>query len=118
MIDSILSYWANPWIAFFLYWLPLSLCTVGYTLRTFENYYKDVTNRDEYEKEKSKNPESMAAYYSPTDTIGTLIGRAIVTIVPICNLWASVFDISPRLFGKLIRQIELIFNQPLVPKRK
>lgn len=29
------------------------------------------------------------------DTIGTLIGRAIVTITPVANLWAASFDVAP-----------------------
>ncbi len=124
MIDALLGYWANPWFALFLYWLPLSICMVGYTLRTFENYHKDVTARREYlaakealsrmsDDERSRKTNFL--HYSPTDTIGTLIGRALVTIVPIANMWAAIFDVSPRLFCRVIEHIEAIFNQPLVP---
>jgi hypothetical protein len=125
MIDAILSYWANPWIAVFLYWLPLSICAVGYTLKTFENYQKDFRARGVYiakltaakalEKTDSGRAMRTVGYYYPTDKIGTLIGRAVVSICPIANLWAAMFDVSPRLFHRLIQQIEKFFDPPLVP---
>jgi hypothetical protein len=125
MIDYILGYWANPWIALFLYWLPLGICAVGYTLRTFENYHKDLKARSEYVTaraaakavEGTDNGRAMMAvgYYRPTDKIGTLIGRAVVSICPIANVWSAMFDVSPRLFHRLIQQIERFFDQPLVP---
>lgn len=123
MIDYILGYWANPWIALFLYWLPLGICAVGYTLRTFENYQKDLKARSEYVTARAAaNAETgggyakrSICYYRPTDKIGTLIGRAVVSICPIANIWSAMFDVSPRLFHRLIQQIEKFFDQPLVP---
>lgn len=123
----------------FLYWLPLSICVVGYTLRTAENYQKDLNERDKYKvlmnkrKELESDPEELdrfvrsgeardsdkyTSYYSPTDKIGTLIGRALVSIVPVANLWAGMFDVAPRLFRRLIERIEKIFDSPLVPAPK
>lgn len=124
MIDAILGYWANPWIAMMLYWLPLSICALGYTLRTFENYHKDLAARTAYvsalaeAKRKDDDGRSMRGvdYYSPTDKIGTLIGRALVTLCPIANVWAAVFDVSPRMFSRIIQRVEAIFDQPLVPR--
>lgn len=124
MIDVILDYWLNPWFALLLYWMPLSICFVGYTLRTFENYHKDLRNREIYERSQAPKPPNFpdtkikyVGYYDPTDTIGTLIGRAIVSIVPVCNIWAAMFDVSPRLFERFIYRIRKLFDQPLVPKR-
>lgn len=123
MIETILNYWANPWIALFLYWLPMSICAVGYTLRTFENYHKDLLARDKYIAALSDamniDDNGMAkrgvSYYHPTDRIGTLIGRALIVFVPLANVWAAVFDVSPRLFSRVVEKIEKIFDQPLVP---
>lgn len=139
---SVITYltenWMTGWMGMLLYWLPLAVCVVGYTLRTSENLQKDYIVREKYrnylkrlkelegdEKEtdnfkKSCRNDSVlyASYYSPTDKIGTLIGRALVTIIPFANLWAGVFDISPRLFKRLIETIEKIFDTPLVPQDK
>lgn len=140
VIDWILSNWMTGWMGLFLYWVPLSICVVGYTLRTAENYQKDLLERDKYRnliknrKELEDDQDALdsfnrrvrechdsdkyTAYYNPTDKIGTLIGRALVSIVPVANLWAGMFDVAPRLFHRLIERIEVIFDTPLVPEPK
>lgn len=137
-VSYLLSFWMTGWLGLLLYWLPLSLCVFGYTLRTAENFQKDLIERDKvlnyemklkelegdvdaldrlYSSVRIEN-EKYATYYSPTDRIGTLIGRVLVSIIPIANLWAGMFDISPRLFSRLIERIEIIFDTPLVPSNK
>jgi hypothetical protein len=96
----------TSWMGFLLYWLPLSLCVYGYTIRTWLNYQKDVKDRESME------------FYSPTDTIGTLIGRGLASTIPVVNLWAASFDVAPRLFSALFKWLGRIFDQPLVPKKK
>lgn len=137
-IDWILTNWMTGWLGMFLYWLPLSICVVGYTLRTAENYQKDIIQRDKvinYEKRRKElegdtdaldqfnrlarcEDSRYASHYYPTDKIGTLIGRALVSIVPVANLWAGMFDVAPRLFRRMIERIEKIFDSPLVPAPK
>lgn len=138
-INYLLTNWMTGWLGLFLYWLPLSICAVGYTLRTAENYQKDLIERDKvrnlikkhkelegdtealdrFERSSERrNSDKYASYYSPTDKIGTLIGRALVSIIPVANLWAGMFDVAPRLFHRLIERIEKIFDTPLVPPVK
>ncbi len=93
-----------------LYWLPMVICIVGYTIRTARNIQKDKRERIQHEKNE-------IGYYSPTDTIGDLIGRSLVSIIPIANLWSALFDISPMLFDRLFKWVSCTFNQPLVPIR-
>lgn len=104
MIDWVLGLWANKWIALGLYWLPMGFCAVGYMLRTARNFAKDRANR-----------VKPGHYYHPTDTLGTLIGRGIVTVVPLANVCAAVFDLTPEVFGHFFKWIERAFNVPLVP---
>jgi hypothetical protein len=106
MIDWVMRQWANVWIALGLYWLPVAICAVGYVIRTWRNYRKDRKARD------------TEKFYSPTDTVGTLIGRGIVSVVPIANLCAAAFDLAPEMLGRFIERIGRIFNQPLVPRRR
>lgn len=132
-ISYLLTNWMTGWMGMLLYWLPLSICVVGYTLRTAENYQKDLIERDKYRKSSKirkemgsdelndyirKNKDEYSSYYSPTDKIGTIIGRALVSIIPVANLWAGMFDVAPRLFHRLIERIEKIFDTPLVPPIK
>lgn len=132
-ISYLLTNWMTGWMGMLLYWLPLSICVVGYTLRTAENYQKDLIERDKYRKSSKirkemgsdelndyirKNKDEYSSYYSPTDKIGTIIGRALVSIIPVANLWAGMIDVAPRLFHRLIERIEKIFDTPLVPLSK
>lgn len=89
-----------------VYWVPLLLCLIGYTIRTWVNYRKDVIARE------------LDQYYVPTDKIGTLIGRVLVTITPAVNLFVLFFDLAPRFFGNFFVWIERVFNTPVVPSRK
>lgn len=97
----------NSILGFLLYWVPLLFCMVGYTIRTGKNYRKDIKARDK-----------LFDSYHPTDTIGTLIGRALVSIIPIANLWAAIFNLAPDFFGELFDYIGKIFDQSLVPRKK
>ena len=136
-INYLLTNWMTGWMGMLLYWLPLSICVVGYTLRTSENYQKDCIEREKYRnylkrlkelegndeeidrfKRNNYNSDRNSSYYSPTDKIGTLIGRALVSIIPVANLWAGMIDVAPRLFHRLIERIEKIFDTPLVPPIK
>lgn len=101
---------ANPWIAIGLYWLPLAFCAVFYFLRTCKNYVKDRKKRSEAERDTTK-------HYVPTDTLGDILGRALITIVPVANIVAGVFDLAPDVFEAFFKWLGRTFNQPLVPKR-
>lgn len=73
-------------------------------MRTYHNFQKDKAKREE-----------PGAYYSPTDKLGTLIGRGLVSIIPVANLCAAVFDVAPEAFARLFIKLEQIFDIPLVP---
>lgn len=104
MIEAVLSFKFNSLLGALLYWLPLAICVFGYTLRTAKNYMNDRTLR-----------ETPGEFYTPTDTLGTLIGRAVVSVIPVANIWAGMFDLSPELFRSLFRWLDRFFNIPLVP---
>ncbi len=99
-----LRIWSDAWLAGLLYWLPLGFCAVGYIARTARNFATDRRER-----------VRPGAFYRPTDTLGSLIGRALVTMLPVGNLLAAIFDLSPEVFGKFFEWIGKVFNQPLVP---
>ena len=86
------------------YWSPMGFCAFGYLLRTFRNFKKDKLER-----------ERVGAYYTPSDTMGTLIGRGLISIIPVANQLAAIFDVGPEVFGKFIKRLEVIFCTPLVP---
>jgi hypothetical protein len=100
------TFYFNSLVGFFIYWIPIVLCVVGYTIRTFRNVQKD----------REARAREMSNYY-PTDTIGDVIGRAFVSFIPVANFWAAYFDVCPDLFSKFFKWLEKVFDQPLVPKR-
>lgn len=102
--DFAIKVWSDTMLAILLYWLPLVVCTVGYLARTARNFIKDRALR-----------ETVGGGYYPTDTVGSLIGRAIVTLLPVANLWAAMFDLSPEIFSRCFKWLRMVFNQPLVP---
>lgn len=104
MLSYLLAQPVNGWLAVSLYWSPLLLCIVGYTMRTVRNYRLDLSDR---ESDK---------FYTPRDRVGTLIGRAFVSLMPIANLWAAAFDLAPKLFSGFFSFLGRVFDQPLVPK--
>ena len=108
MITNIAEFLTDPIWGSLFYVLPFTICAYGYTARTWNNYRKDVLNRDDPER----------TIYYPTDTIGSVLGRALVSIIPLANLWAAAFDIGPEVFGDFFRWLGKLFDQPLVPKRK
>lgn len=63
---------------------------------------------------RPSHPEGNS--YKPTDTVGTIVGRVLVSWLPVANLWAALFDLGPEVFGRFFRWIGKVFDQPLVPK--
>lgn len=102
--DFVLDVYNNTLLAGLLYWLPLGFCAAGYIARTARNFATDRRQRT-----------TPGVYYRPTDTLGSLIGRAVVSLLPIGNLLAAIFDLGPEVFGRFFEFIGRVFNQPLVP---
>lgn len=100
----------NSWIALLLYWLPLALCAYGYTVRSVLKVRKDRHWRD-------KTATQEHGMYVPTITLGSLVGYAATTVVPVANLFAAIFDVAPKIFADLWEWCERALNIPLVPKR-
>jgi hypothetical protein len=115
MIDWIKAFEFTGWMGLVLYWLPASLCAYGYTLRTWLNYQKDTAAREKSEAAKAETGRALV--YHPSDTIGTLIGRGVVTVCPVANLWAASFDVAPKMFASFFAWVGRVFDTPLVPRR-
>jgi hypothetical protein len=109
----------NSWIGMCVYWLPVLICAIGYTLRTINNAAKDVVSREENAKlqeEAKKIGNKVFHDYYPTDTVGTVIGRIIVTVLPVANFWAALVDLTPKFWCEVGRFLNRVFSQPLVPR--
>ena len=100
----------NSIFGFVLYWIPVAICAIGFTLRTIKNCSKEVAHRKQYE-------EGKTSYYDPEETIGRIIGRFIITFIPIANLGIAVCDFGADFVNGFFTWIGRVFDQPLVPRR-
>ena len=100
----------NSWIALLLFWLPLVMCAYGYSVEFVQLYRKELQGRAKAEADEK-------AYYNPSLTLGWIVGHVVITIVPIFNLLAAVFDAAPKAFGDFFTWLGKALDIPLVPKR-
>lgn len=104
-LDTILGFDFTSLMGVLLYWVPLSICVFGYTLRNAADYMNDKASRDSEE----------SSYYTPSLTIGTIVGRGLAATIPVVNMWAALFDVSPKLFSRFFTMLSEMLNAPLVP---
>jgi hypothetical protein len=106
---------------FLTYWLPVVLCIFGYLRQNQEEYKTDVANRTEYEKTLSSpnfDPNgSWRPSYTPTLTVGTVVGRIVVSLVPLVNIFKGIYFLF-HIGSDIVGFFNDWLNIPLVPKRE
>lgn len=116
MIDTIISFMTNvelnSLMGFYLYWAPTIYCLVFYFARTVINYREDKARHQKYLEDPRNN------YYSPNENVGGIIGRIIVSFLPVINIWCALFDLTPGVVKRFSQYIGNLLNIPLVPKKK
>lgn len=119
-MDWIMKFEWNGLLGILLYWVPMLFCAVFYSVRTAEAYMADRAARDKDAEMRAKEvehaPWTSHYHYHPRETLGNVLGRALVSITPVANIWAALFDLSPKVFSTFFAVIGRIFDQPLVPK--
>jgi len=111
--NTAISWWTTGLMGLLLYWLPMVGCLILYSIRSGKQYQKDKTYREE---DHANNKGEYC--YSPTLTIGTLIGRFVVSFIPVANLIALAVDLAPGALRTFFKWVEKTFDIPLVPKYK
>jgi hypothetical protein len=109
MIDWVLAFRFNSLLAVGLYWVPLFLCAIGYSVRLIKEVRKDKEDRAECRK-------GSYNYYHPSVTIGTIVFYALVSIAPGTNLVALVLHIGYDMLASVFEAIGKVLDKPLVPK--
>lgn len=87
------------------YWIPLVLCAIGYSYRT----YVQIQDIKRYSKDKH-------AHYVPDLTVGTIVWRMFLTVTPIVNILSFSFSILEDMVRKLCNGIEWVMAVKLVKK--
>lgn len=97
-----------------LYWLPLIGAATIYFFRTVIEIRRDLANKREV-----FDTTSERTHYYPTVTVGTIVGRILLTVIPVVNLVVFVFDCAPALTKRFFSTISEILDMPIVkPIRK
>jgi hypothetical protein len=112
-MDQIIAYvpvW-NGWIALLLYWVPLVLCAVGYSVRATRRYNKDRIAR-------AKADADPKGWYYPELKLGDLIGYAFLTACPLVNLLMVIFDVGAPMIREFFEWLGSVLGIPLVPSHK
>ncbi len=108
----------NAWYVMYFYWLPLILCLIGHSRITIREILQDIKKREEYLADQSSSPTRQRyVYYSPSVTLGTIMGRLCLSVTPIVNTLRA-WSLIPEYLGWIIPTFEKIFDIPLVPKPK
>lgn len=94
-------------MGFWTYWLPMILCFVGYTGRTW--YQIKELRRGRTDKYEYRHLDSI--------TVGTILGRVLLSVTPIVNIIALVFGLSYDMMNKVGSWISNILSFELVKKR-
>ena len=103
------------------------ICMIGYTDKTLFELKRDVVRRTECEKLQVEveaealatgKAERWSPNYSPTLTVGHILGRAIICFIPILNFITALFKFSFQFIGTLIEVFGKFFDAPIVRERK
>ena len=98
----------NSTMAICLYWVPMIICLVGYLFDFVKDYQTDAKNYQE-------------SYYDPKLTIGSILGRLIVSVMPVLNLGMALFKHMGNIIKKILLVCEKALNIPIIrhnPKPK
>lgn len=93
-----------------LYWLPACICAVGYVRKSVLEFCQDRRNRD------SALRSGGPSFYTPSLTVGLILGRTLVAAFPGINIPVAIFQHLPTLLGRFFRWMGGLLDIPLVPK--
>jgi hypothetical protein len=106
MIDYVLNFQFNSLLAVYLYWLPLALCVIGYTARTWLEYREELRRREECVKTNYS--------YFPNLTLGVIVGRIFSAVAPGFNILALVFSVGGPMLSSVFGFFGSVLRVPLV----
>lgn len=81
MLDAIVNYfYALQWnstLVIALYIVPMATALGGHFRQFVKDYQSDLEN---YQK----------SYYDPALTVGSILGRLLISVIPVINLWPGI----------------------------
>lgn len=93
-------------VVFLAYLFPVLANLIYFSYVTYKNCRDDAATL-------SHSPD----YYHPTDKVGDILYRVLITFFPVVNILFLLFEAIPLTFPKFVKTIESILEYPLVPKK-
>lgn len=109
-LTELLAFNLTNLLGLYLYWFPVGICLVGYTVRTVLLVKEDLKKRRE--------AALPGGCYIPGVTVGSILGMVLISWIPLVNLLAAAFDLTPKFVPKLCDWFRDLLDIPLVPRRK
>lgn len=106
ILDFFVGLYQTPWgfWTILLYWIPVLICLVGYLFEFVRDYKADVI-------------ASTETRYDPKLTVGSLLGRLVVSIIPLCNLGLAIFKHAGKIIKNVIQAFADWLDIPFVRHR-
>lgn len=102
------EWWMTGLAGIVLYWLPAGICAVYSVRLTIGDYRRDLQRRSRYLAGEGHS-------YRPVLTVGVILLRAVVPLIPVANLMQAVFRAMPSLLYRAFSMVGRLLNAPLVP---
>lgn len=95
----------------YFYFVPLAISILGFLATSITEYKLDLDNRKDYLDGNSKYG------YTPQIKVGTLVGRAIIAVLPFVNIGSALYKLT-YLARDIKKAAEKALDIPLVPKKE
>lgn len=123
-INFVTAFQYNSIMGILLYWVPLVLCIAGSTFEVKRRFLLDISERNAERAKYERQLEEVQSgarftatnYYSPSITVGSILGMILLSIIPVINIFRAVFEHAPTLIKQIFDVVEKLFDIPLVPK--
>ena len=104
MLDWIRDVRFTNFMGVLLYWVPVALCLVHASRQVAADVRHDISKRG-------------TNYYTPTVTVGTLLGWVFLCLTPAVNIVVAVFKACPDLLGSFFAWLGRVFDHPIISPR-
>ena len=84
------------------YIVPLILCLIGYAYKTYLEYKRDLAREEDI------------SFYVTKLTVGCIVIRVVVSVLPIINITALVFDLYQPKIENMWNGLVRLMDKPLV----
>ena len=108
-LEGLSVWWVTGVIGICLYWLPLIVCLIVYSIKGIKLYFK-------LREERCEGAYPNSDYFAPDQlTLGHILFFLFISTCPVINLIAFLKETAWETLSYLFRKITNLFSFSLVP---